>query len=133
LNSKVNFFEEGQNPTGTLPSHFFVTAGYKFQVTEDIIIEPIVFAKYVDPVPIQVEGTVKITYKNKFWLSGTYRDKDAITASVGFFLNNSFTVAYAHDFTTTNLKNYSNGSHEIMIGARFYRRTVGKKAIPKID
>ena len=47
-------------------------------------------------------------------------------------MNNSFTVAYAHDFTTTNLKNYSNGSHELMVGVRFYRRTSKEKAEPKI-
>jgi len=133
LNAKVNFFEEAQNSTGTLPAHFFVTAGYKFQVHHDLTIEPILFAKYISPVPLQIEGTIKATYKNKFWLSGTYRDKDAITASIGFFLNNSYTIAYAHDFTTTNLKNYSNGSHELMIGMRFHKRVRKDKSTPKME
>ena len=70
---------------------------------------------------------------NKFWISGTYRDKDAITASVGFFLDNSFTIAYAHDFTTTNLKNYSNGSHELLIGVRFHKRKQQANAAPKME
>ena len=58
-----------------------------------------------------------------------------ITASLGFFLNKSFTVAYAHDFTTTNLKNYSDGTHELMIGARFYssRRKNKEKSAPRIE
>ena len=50
-----------------------------------------------------------------------------IIASLGFFLNKSFTVAYAHDFTTTNLKNYSDGTHELMIGARFYSSRKNKE------
>ncbi|MBL4669520.1 MAG: type IX secretion system membrane protein PorP/SprF [Flavobacteriales bacterium] len=133
LNTKVEFFDEGKNPTGTLPSHFFATGGYKFQATDDFVVEPIVFIKYVSPAPIQIEGTIKITYKEKIWISGTYRDKDAITASLGFFLNNSFTIAYAHDFTTTNLKNYSNGTHELMIGARFYNRKSKEKSAPRIE
>lgn len=133
LNTKVEFFDEGENPTGTLPSHFFATGGYKFQATDDFIVEPIVFVKYVSPVPVQFEGTLKITYKNQVWISGTYRDKDAITASLGFLLNNSFTVAYAHDFTTTNLKNYSNGTHELMIGARFYQSNKKKKSTPSLQ
>ncbi len=133
LNTKLDLAEVGQGTEGTLPSHFFATAGYKYQVTDDFIIEPIAFMKYVSPVPIQFEGTLKVTYKEKVWLSGTYRDKDAITASVGFFMNNSFTVAYAHDFTTTNLKNYSDGTHELMIGARFYNRKKKEKAAPSIQ
>ena len=133
LNTKVDLTEVGQGTEGTLPSHFFATAGYKFQVTDNFIVEPIAFLKYVSPVPLQIEGTLKVTYKEKVWISGTYRDRDAITASLGFFLNNSFTVAYAHDFTTTNLRNYSEGSHELMIGARFYRRKNKEKSAPKIE
>lgn len=133
LHSKVKFFKEGANPTGTLPAHFFVTAGYKYDLSEDFTIEPIIFAKYISPVPLQIEGTIKVTYKSKLWLAGTYRDKDAITASLGVFLNNNFTVAYAHDFTTTNLRNYSNGSHEIMVAARFYRRKKKENSAPKIQ
>ena len=133
LNYKVKFFEEGENPGGNLPSHFFVTGGYKFQATDDFIIEPIAFVKYVSPAPIQFEGTLKITYKDKVWLAGTYRDKDAITVSAGYLINNSFTIGYAYDITTTNLKNYSDGSHELMMGARFYSKKKKEKTAPSID
>ncbi len=133
LNTKVQFFDEGQNPNGTLPSHFFLTGGYKIKATEDLTVEPIVFVKYVSPAPVQFEGTVRLIYKDYIWLSGTYRDKDAITASVGYIINDSFTIAYAYDFTTTNLRNYSSGSHELMIGARFYKNTNKQKSAPKIE
>ncbi len=120
LNSRVTFFKDGRNPEGTLPSHFFVNGGYRFVLDEDFTIEPSVFVKYVKPAPVQMEGTLRIIYQDKLWLSGTYRDKDAITASLGYLINNSFTIAYAYDFTTTNLKNYSTGTHELMVGVRFY-------------
>ncbi|MDB4533777.1 type IX secretion system membrane protein PorP/SprF [Vicingaceae bacterium] len=133
LNTNLDLTDVGDGTEGTLPSHFFATGGYKFQVSDKFVVEPIAFVKYVSPVPIQFEGTLKVTYKEKVWISGTYRDKDAITASLGFFLNNSFTVAYAHDFTTTNLQNYSDGSHELMIGARFYSKKNKQKSPPKIE
>ncbi len=133
LNTNVDLTEVGDETNGSLPSHFFATGGYKFQLTDAFVVEPIAFAKYVSPAPIQFEGTLKVTYKEKVWVSGTYRDKDAITASLGFFLNKSFTVAYAHDFTTTNLKNYSDGTHELMIGARFYSRKNKEKSAPRIE
>ena len=133
LNYKVEFFDEGENPSGTLPSHFFLTGGYKFQASDDFTVEPIVFVKYVSPAPVQVEGTLKITYKNQLWLAGTFRDKDAITASVGYLINESFTIAYAYDFTTTNIKNYSDGTHELAIGARFHKRSNREKSAPSIE
>ncbi len=132
LNSRVNFFKDGRNPEGTLPSHFFVNAGYKFKFSDQFVLEPSVFVKYVKPAPVQFEGTLRLIYQDKVWLAGTYRDKDAITASLGYLINNYFTVAYGFDFTTTNLRNYSNGTHELMIGMRFYQ--IGnKKNAPSID
>ena len=133
LNYRIKFFDEGENPKGTLPSHFFLTGAYKFHVSDDFIIEPGAFVKYVKPAPVQFEGTLRIIYKDHVWLSGTYRDKDAITASVGYLINNSFTIAYAYDFTTTNLKNYSDGTHELMVGVRFFQATNKEKATPKIQ
>jgi type IX secretion system PorP/SprF family membrane protein len=133
LNYNIDFFEEGENPTGTLPAHFFVTGGYKFQVSDDFIIEPIVFVKYVSPAPVQVEGTLKLTYKNQVWLAGSYRDLDAIAISVGFLVSNSFTIGYAYDITTTNLKNYSSGTHEVLIGVRFYSKKAEKKAAKSFE
>lgn len=132
LNSRVNFFKDGRNPEGTLPSHFFFNAGYKFKVVEDFVIEPSVFVKYVKPVPVQFEGTVRIIYQDKIWIAGTYRDRDAITASMGYLINNYFTIAYGFDFTTTNLRNYSNGTHELMVGVRFYQHG-NKKSTPSIN
>jgi type IX secretion system PorP/SprF family membrane protein len=133
INSKVKFFKEGENPTGTLPAHFFLTAGYKFQVSDDFVVEPSVFVKYIKPAPVQAEGTIRLIYQDKLWISGTYRDLDAITASLGYIINNNFTIAYAYDFTTTNLKNYSDGTHEILIGIRFYNLKSTEKSTPKID
>jgi type IX secretion system PorP/SprF family membrane protein len=132
LNSRVTFFKDGRNPEGTLPSHFFLSGGYKFKLAEDFILEPSVFVKYISPVPVQFEGTLRLIYQDKVWLSGTYRDKDAITASIGYLINNYFTVAYGFDFTTTNLRNYSNGTHELMVGVRFYQYA-NKKSAPSIN
>lgn len=132
LNSRVNFFKEGRNPEGTLPSHFFFNAGYKFKVSETFVVEPSVFVKYVKPVPVQFEGTLRLIYQDKVWLSGTYRDKDAVTTSLGYLINNYFTIAYGFDFTTTNLRNYSNGTHELMVGIRFYQ-FANKKSTPSIN
>lgn len=132
LNSRVTFFKDGRNPEGTLPSHFFFNGGYKFKLAEDFVLEPSVFVKYISPVPVQFEGTLRLIYQDKVWLAGTYRDKDAITASIGYLINNYFTVAYGFDFTTTNLRNYSNGTHELMVGVRFYQYA-NKKSAPSIN
>jgi type IX secretion system PorP/SprF family membrane protein len=133
LNSKVKFFDEGENPIGTLPPHFFLTGGYYYHINDDFVLAPSIFVKYVTPAPIQIEGTLRLIYQDKLWVSGTYRDKDAITVSLGYIINNSFTIAYAYDITTTNLKNYNTGTHELMVGIRFYNQKKDEKEAKKFE
>jgi len=133
LNSKVNFFDEGENPNGKLPAHFFVTGGYKFNISNDFMLEPSFFVKYISPAPVMYDASLRIMYQQKLWLAGTYRHHDAIAVSLGYLINNSFTIAYAYDFTTTNIKNHISGSHELMIGIRFYKATKKSKSAPSID
>lgn len=133
LNNKVRFFEEGENPLGTLPPHFFLTGGYFYHINDDFVLAPSVFIKYVTPTPIQAEATLRLIYQENLWVSATYRDKDAITASLGYIINNSFTIAYAYDITTTNLKNYTTGTHELMVGVRFYNQKKSENETKSFD
>ena len=81
--------------------------------------EPSLLVKFVSPAPTQIDIGARIFYKNKIWIGGTYRTRDAISAMVGVTFKDNLTFGYAYDITTTNLKNYSNGTHELMIGLRF--------------
>ena len=53
------------------------------------------------------------------WLGVSYRTEDAIVALIELQLSKKFRLGYSYDFTTTNVKNYSSGSHEIMLGYDF--------------
>ncbi|GAB4250734.1 MAG: hypothetical protein Kow0079_04260 [Vicingaceae bacterium] len=131
--NRVKFFKEGLNPEGTLAWHYFVNGGYNFEVNDDFTLTPMVILKYVDPAPLQLDGSLKITYRDKIWLAGSYRTLDAIAVSIGYNLAENFTFGYAYDFTTTNLKNYTTGTHELMVGVRFYKPGNKSKSAASIE
>ena len=56
-----------------------------------------------------------------------YRSEDAVSILLGFELQERFQIGYAYDFTTSNLKNYSSGSNEIVIGYQFKNKKKKKK------
>jgi type IX secretion system PorP/SprF family membrane protein len=116
--AKLKLFETPA-PTGTLATHFYVTGGYKLFLTDEFSAEPSLLVKIVSPVSPQVDLGARFFYKNKMWLGATYRTKDAIAAMVGYTYKDNLTIGYSYDITTSNLKNYSNGTHELMIGLRF--------------
>ena len=40
---------------------------------------------------------------------------------VGYIHKGNLMIGYSYDFTTTNLRNYSTGTHELMLGIKFTR------------
>jgi type IX secretion system PorP/SprF family membrane protein len=73
----------------------------------------------VNPVPVQIDLGARVFYKNKIWVGATYRTKDAIAAMLGYTHKENLTFGYSYDITTSNLKNYNNGTHELIIALRF--------------
>lgn len=103
------------NQSKTVP-HYFVTAGVKLFLAEDITLLPSVMFKYVKPVPSTFDLNLKMAFQDKFWIGGSYRRNDAIAAMAGINVGSFLNFGYAYDFTTSNLNTVSNGTHEIILG-----------------
>ncbi len=96
-----------------------MNGAYKINVGEKFKIEPSFLVKYANPAPIMIDGGLRVIYKDQIWLGGAYRHHDAVTALIGFLYKNYLSIGYSYDFTTSNLKKYSTGTHELMLGLRF--------------
>lgn len=96
--------------------HFFLTAGYKLYVDEEIAVIPSLMLKYVKPEPVSVDANVKVSFKDRFWFGASYRHKDSYAALAGFNFSKLVNLSYSYDLTTSELKEFSNGSHEIVLG-----------------
>lgn len=111
------FGNTANDPAGKLVPHFFLSAGYRYLLTEDLNVLPSGLVKYVTPgAPLQFEGNVKLQYQDKVWLGGSYRFKDGYAAMAGLNVSNTFNVGYSYDFTTSRLNTVSRGTHEIVVG-----------------
>lgn len=119
--SPIKLYVDGDNK-GTLVTHFLINGAYKFKLGDDFKIEPSFLLKYANPAPMKIDVGLRAIYKEQIWLGGGYRHNDAFTALVGFMYKNYLMIGYSYDFTTTNLKKYSTGTHELMLGLRFSRQ-----------
>ncbi|MFZ1311870.1 MAG: type IX secretion system membrane protein PorP/SprF [Chitinophagaceae bacterium] len=99
----------------TVP-HLFGTAGYRFSLGDNFNLIPSLMVKYVDPLPVQVEGNLKLQYLDRLWIGGSYRHKDGYAGIMGLNVSNIFHVGYSYDYTTSRLNNFSKGTHEILLG-----------------
>ncbi len=120
--AQLKFFNYMSQTDSRMENHIYASAGYRFDIGDDFDLEPSILFKYVKPVPLQFDGGLRLVYKESVWLGATYRTMDAWAAFIGFNYQKNLTLGYSYDFTTTNIKNYSTGTHELLIAIRFGHR-----------
>ncbi len=104
--------------------HYYLMGGYIFNVHPSINLNPNVLVKS-DIASTQYDINLNAEYlagNKMIWLGVTYRTVDAIAPQVGYqhqFGKNTLRVGYSYDVTTSELANYSNGSHEISVNFCF--------------
>jgi type IX secretion system PorP/SprF family membrane protein len=101
--------------------HYFVQAGYDWAIKGDkkYVLQPSVLVKNDGGGSTQFDLNATFLYNNALWLGVSYRTEDAIAPMLGYqFKPNEksmLRLGYSYDVTTSRLRNYSSGSHEVML------------------
>ncbi len=119
LRNRVWFYDENDQSLSQLATHYYAMGGYRLPIGSDLKLEPSFLLKYVDPVPPKIDLTATLRYKDMVWIGATYRTEDAVSLMVGYWMKKTFQFGYSYDLTMTNLRNYSSGTHEVMLGITF--------------
>jgi type IX secretion system PorP/SprF family membrane protein len=133
IHNTLNFEEIGIVGRSYMEDHFYLNAGYIFRIGDDWQFEPTTLVKIAWPAPTKVDLALKIMYKKTLWLGAGYRTNDAYYAIIGYNHENRMKLGYSYDFTTTALKNYSNGSHELMLSVIFGKTKQGVQNTPSME
>lgn len=120
IQSNIDFTNNNVQTVSKLTNHYFINGGYKFTLNTNFSVEPSCLIKYSYPVNPQFDIGVRGFFREIIWLGAVFRTQDAASILVGLNTpDQRFSFGYSYDFTTTNIANYSNGSHELMITGRF--------------
>ncbi len=101
--------------------HFFGMAGFVLNVNKDIAFVPQLLVKYERNAPLDIDLNASLRFFDKFTFGSTFRMGGSLP-SVGESIDvlfsakvtNSMMLGFAYDFTLSELRNYSNGSLEIV-------------------
>jgi type IX secretion system PorP/SprF family membrane protein len=96
--------------------HIYLNAGHVFELSEDFDLKPSVLVKYQQDAPPEVDLNCNVLFRDRFWLGAGYRTGDALVAMLEYQATSMIRVGYAYDMTTSRLKQYNGGSHEVMLG-----------------
>jgi len=113
---KTNHYDDGNTVSNvTNEAHFYLMAGYVFDLNENLKLKPSALLKTAIGAPTALDLSVNFLINQKFTLGASYRLNTAVSTLVGFQISESLMFGYAYDYDTTELGNYNSGSHEVFL------------------
>lgn len=98
-----------------LTVHHFFMAGYEFNLSENITIQPNAFVGVVSGLPLNWTLNTLVNYKESFFGGMGYRKGDAIIFMLGYLYQEKFRLSYSYDLNVSKLSGYNQGTHELML------------------
>ncbi len=109
---------DAENPIGETAierMHFFLIAGYVYDINEDLKFKPAALLKVVSGAPLSLDVSANFLFNEKFRAGLAWRWGDAISGLLGFQASDRLLIGYSYDLTTSNYNVTNSGTHEIML------------------
>lgn len=113
------FASEGNLPFGAKQQrYYFLFANYNRPIGKNLKWIPSTLLRFQEEAPLSFDINSTFVLYNTVGLGVSYRLIEGIVGLFELQLNENFHVGYAYDFTVSDLSQYSNGTHEIMVNYR---------------
>jgi type IX secretion system PorP/SprF family membrane protein len=97
--------------------HYWVMGGYRFNVSQNIDIEPATLLKTTENWNPQGDFTVKVYYDELFWGGLSYRTNQSVILLLGVRIDNLY-FGYSFDWAFSEIGHFNYGSHEITLSVK---------------
>jgi len=112
----------------TVNPHLLATAGVVMNVSDGVMLKPSFLVKAVDGAVPQLDLNLHALFQEKIWVGAGWRTGDAIVSMFEIQVTPELRIGYARDFTLSELRDYSTGSNEILIGFDFGQGITAKRS-----
>lgn len=99
--------------------HYYLTSGIAIEVSPAVVLKPSVLVRYVPGAPVQADLNLNVLLNRMLWVGASYRTGDSFVGMIELQATKRLRFGYAFDYTLTNIRRFSNGSHEVMLGYDF--------------
>lgn len=120
---RSDYYDDVQESVNLERLHYYVMAGYVFDLSEGLKFKPAMLARGVSGAPISLDVSANFLIQDTFTIGAGYRWDDSVSVLAGFQINKNFFVGYSYDYTTTDLNKYNDGSHEILLRFQLSSKT----------
>ena len=119
LESELEFDRDQEGTSKTVmpvKRHYYIMAGYNIPFTNPLLeFKPSIFVQS-DGLKTQLSFTGLVEYNKKLWGGVSLRTDKAVIGIFGVKLFKWVDVSYSYDFVVSDIKEYNEGTHEIVMG-----------------
>lgn len=112
---ETEYYDDVKVSTATEKTHFYLMGGYVFDISNNLKLKPSAMIKGVVGAPLSFDISANALIYDRVDFGLAYRLDAAVSAMAGFHITDKIMVGYAYDYSTTELRNYNDGSHEIFL------------------
>lgn len=109
--------------------YYYINGGAAIPLNEYVIFNPSFLVRIQDRSPAGFDLTTQFIIDEVIYAGISYRSQDSFVFIAQMVLNDNFRIGYAYDTITSDLNNYSPGSHEIMLNYRIKIRNARKNPL----
>jgi type IX secretion system PorP/SprF family membrane protein len=103
------------------PRYYYLNAGLKLPLdprTKKVILMPSFLIRAQDGTPLSADFNLNLVFDETISIGSSYRSGDGAILFLNYKLSEKFYIGYSYDWTTSDIRRFSNGTHEIMINYR---------------
>jgi type IX secretion system PorP/SprF family membrane protein len=112
----------------TVDPHMLATAGIVMKVSDGVMLKPSFLVKAVNAAPAQLDLNIHAFFQEKIWVGAGWRTGDGIVGMMEIQVTPELRIGYARDFTLSEIRDYSTGSNELLIGFDFGQGITAKRS-----
>lgn len=121
IQTKTDLFAMGNKMYNPLVRTYYLYGGYNFTVGKKSTIKASSLIRVIETGTFQFDVSAVYEWNHWFWIGASYRYKAAVVAMAGVQIK-MFRLGYSYDFTLSDIKKYSAGSHEIFLELRLFTK-----------
>lgn len=108
--------DEGIVTTAADRVHIYLSGGYDFLLSEDLILKPSFMMRYVNGAPLSVDFTALLNIHDRFDIGAAYRTDKALSGLAIINVFDWLDFGYAYESSIrSEIQNISNGTHELLL------------------
>ncbi|PVW16334.1 PorP/SprF family type IX secretion system membrane protein [Marixanthomonas spongiae] len=113
--SSLKDFDASEDVIPAERLHYFLIAGYVFDINENLKFKPATLIKAVSGSPLQWDASANFLLYDKLTLGASYRWSAALSAMAGFQVSDQLFIGFGYDYQTTDIEDFSDGSYEVFL------------------